>query len=301
MKTLIYVVGGIVIITAGVLLVKFFLVGSEPVLEAQPEPVVVTDTSLVGTVTEVNFEQVAADGPSLISFTVSGGSETRVVAVPSMGLPQCVAAATIADPFQLAPGDFIEVRGLVDEQNYIVPCASTEHYLRAQRTEEKTDVGLAFTYKKGPQGYVLEENTLTANDEVLEVLYSAVFTNTAEYAAFVSASEDRDGPQNFQVRVYENESNLRPAQWVDAYPLESNIELALTEPSEAVIAGTNAVQYSGDGLYPTLTFVTAHGDFMYLLSAMYDPASTQIGEDFMTFVSNIKFISPGAGVLPAAQ
>lgn len=298
MKTIIYVVGGIVIISAIALLARFFLMDSEPVPEAQPKPVVVTDTSLAGTVTEVNFEQVAADGPSLISFAVSGGNDVRVIAVPSMGLPQCAAAPTIADPFQIAPGDFIEVLGTVDDRNQIVPCTSAEHYLHAQRTEEKTDVGVAFTYKKGPQGYVLEENTIAANDEVLEVLYSAVFTNTAEYAAFVSASEDREGPQNFQVRVYENDSKLRPAQWVDAYPLESNIEQALTEPSEAIIGGANAVQFSGDGLYPTLTFVTAHGDFMYLISAMYDPASTQIGEDFMTFVGSLKFISTGTDVLP---
>ncbi len=299
MKTVIYVVGGVVIMGAVALVATFFLGGSEPVPEVQPEPVVVSDVSLVGTVTEVNFESVAADGPSLISFTVSGGNETRVVAVPSMGLPQCAAAALIADPFQIAPGDFIEVRGTIDERSQIVPCTSPEHYMNIQRTEEKTDVGLSFTYKKGPQGYVLEENTLTANDDVLEVLYSAVFTNTAEYAAFVSAPEDREGPQNFQVRVYENDNNLRPGQWVDTYPLESNIELALTEPSEAIIGAANAVQFSGDGLYPTLTFVTAHGDFMYVISAMYDPASAQIGEDFMTFVSSLKFIPNGTEVLPA--
>jgi hypothetical protein len=66
-----------------------------------PEPVSLT---LVGVITEVNFEQVAFDGPSLVTMLVSGTDESRVIAVPSMGLPQCVAAADIADAYQLAPG-----------------------------------------------------------------------------------------------------------------------------------------------------------------------------------------------------
>ncbi len=256
-----------------------------------PEPVSLT---LVGVITEVNFEQVAFDGPSLVTMLVSGTDESRVVAVPSMGLPQCVAAADIADAYQLAPGDRIEVRGLLIDNGHIVPCAEAGHYLKASRTEEKTESGFTFTYKKGPNGYVLEENTLESSDEALELLYSAVFTNTAEYAAFVASEDAVESPQNYQVRVFENGGALSPLQWITNYAEESGNERMLGEPEETVIAGAPALRYVADGLYPMHTFVVASGEYMYMIVGMYDDPQSLLASDYGDFVANIVFLTPTA-------
>ncbi len=283
------IVGGVVLVSMGLV---YFLLPPPPVVPPPPPPTPPPVTlTLVGAITEVNFEQVMVDGPSLITMSVSGTNESRVVSVPSMGLSQCAAAADVADAYQLAPGDRIEVRGLVNEAGEIVPCAEAGHYLNASRTEEKTEFGFAFTYKKGPNGYVLEENTLTANDDALEMLYSAVFTNTAEYAAFVAAPEGREGPQNYQVRVYENEGALGPAQWVEAYATESNIELLQGETEETVVAGANALRYVTDGLFPNHTFVVAQGTHMYVIAGQYDDPQSLIATDYSDFVAGIVFIA----------
>jgi hypothetical protein len=52
------------------------------------------------------------------------------VAVPSMGINVCPAAEDIADPFTLTTGDYVLVRGEVDDFERIVPCGDSSHYLR---------------------------------------------------------------------------------------------------------------------------------------------------------------------------
>ncbi len=277
----------------GVALYAVFALSPAPVAPA-PEPATTvyepTPVTLVGEVTEVNFEQVAFDGPSLIRLKAAGTGEMYVVSVLSMGLSACAAYAAIADPFQLAPGDRLEVRGLKLESGKVVPCEQSDHYLRATRTETKDAVGLAYTYKKGPQGYVLEENTLTANDPMLEMVYTAVFTNTEAYADFVNATDAREGPENYSLRVYRNAEKLWPAQWVEAYPDESNVALALEEPVELAVAGAKAVRYTVDGLYPIDTYVVTQGAFTYLLSGMFNDATSVIGTDYARFIETLKFV-----------
>lgn len=291
----------ILFLVVGVGIVAFLGLNRETAPVAPPVATTtppVVDLTLIGQVTEVNFEQVAFDGPTIVTFTTAGTNEVRQLAVPSMGLIGCLAAAEIADPFQLAPGDRVEVRGRVGEDGVLVPCEDAQHYLRATRTEEKTEYGFSFTYEKGPRGYVLEEGTLTANDAALEVLYSGVFTNTEDYAAFVAAEEPREGPETFSVKVYENAANLRPAQWIEAYAAEANTELMIGSTEETVVAGANAVRYVADGLYPMNTFVVAHGGFMYVLTGQYNDPESAIGVDFGEFVAAITFIPTGNEVMP---
>lgn len=98
----------------------------------QPAPVegeiAAGDQEVRGTVVAVNTEQSAFDGPVLILVTQDSG-EPAVIAVPSMGLPTCVAYETIADPFTLQPGQMISTRGTVGEDGAITPCTSPEHFL----------------------------------------------------------------------------------------------------------------------------------------------------------------------------
>ena len=82
-----------------------------------------------GTVVSVDAEQAMVDGPVLVTI-LNETEGIAVIAVPSMGLPTCAARDNMADAFALMAGDYIEVRGSIGEEGMIIPCMSTEHYLR---------------------------------------------------------------------------------------------------------------------------------------------------------------------------
>jgi len=82
-----------------------------------------------GTVVSVNLDAIAADGPAVVTIRTEAGAEEQIQ-VPSFGLMLCAASESIADVYALQSGDRVEVRGSVSEDGAIVPCESSEHYLR---------------------------------------------------------------------------------------------------------------------------------------------------------------------------
>ncbi len=86
---------------------------------------------LVGTAVVINSDQIALDGPYLISLKAASGEEITV-AVPSMGLPLCAAyqAGNIPGVNLIKIGDQVKVKGQVAEDQSVVPCESADHYLR---------------------------------------------------------------------------------------------------------------------------------------------------------------------------
>lgn len=123
MKKVIYMILALV-----VLIIGFFTLNAFIYQEKQAEAPV--DLELFsGTVTAVNNDQIAFDGPSLVTFSTEEG-ELRTIAIPSFGLNMCAAQANLADVFSLEAGDMIEVRGTVESDGNIVPCANEWHYLR---------------------------------------------------------------------------------------------------------------------------------------------------------------------------
>ncbi len=84
--------------------------------------------SVSGTVTAVNLEQMMVDGPGLVTLSTEQG--VRVIAVPSFGRNTCAKDADLADVTTIKLGDKVEVRGEISEENYIVPCIDSSHYLR---------------------------------------------------------------------------------------------------------------------------------------------------------------------------
>lgn len=99
----------------------------EPVLPGTAEES--NDVEVSGTITDINLEQMAIDGPARITISETGGSEV-LITVPSMGLPLCEASANIADVATLTVGQTIEARGATNEAGDITPCESADHYLR---------------------------------------------------------------------------------------------------------------------------------------------------------------------------
>lgn len=271
------------------ILIVLILIGGLIVYTRDTEVSNVPDgrTVVSGTVTEVDLEGVMVDGPALLSVQTETG-EMYTVAVPSMGLRLCPAFEHIADPFVIERGDMVEVRGKVEEgASTIVPCDDADDYVRAMSQLRDDTLGYAFTYTKGPDGYVAltEEEMIGAN------LISAVsLVNRTEYESLQDAPPGREGPPSISVRVYENSAKSQPSVWVMENPNDSNIKLAQSDPIEEVVGGANAVFFVGDGLYPFETYIVAHNNYIYVLTGMYFTVEDAIYQDFQTFVETFEFI-----------
>ncbi len=100
-------------------------------VEETPGEEVSTTLSAEGTVTEINKDEVAFDGPVRITIEDEQGKVVKI-AIPSMGLPMCEAykAGSIRDPYTIKVGDTLAVSGTAGEDGSIVPCQSAEHFLR---------------------------------------------------------------------------------------------------------------------------------------------------------------------------
>lgn len=99
-----------------------------------PKPIEDNSITAEGSVTEINFEAIAFDGPALVFVSTLEGE--KVVAVPSMGINLCAAVEDITDVFALKAGDRVSVRGELDEEGRIVPCSDASHYLRVEGDSE---------------------------------------------------------------------------------------------------------------------------------------------------------------------
>ncbi len=88
-----------------------------------------SDRAASGTVTSVNLDAIAADGPAVVAIRTEAGTP-ETINVPSFGINLCAASASIADVYALRSGDRVEVNGSVSEDGAIVPCESSAHYLR---------------------------------------------------------------------------------------------------------------------------------------------------------------------------
>lgn len=249
------------------------------------------ETSLVtiaGTVTDIDTSQIMVDGPGLVTIEGNDGNR-HVIAVPSMGRNLCAASGNLTDPSEIAIGDSVEVQGEINAEDQIVPCAEANHYLRVSSKYMNEQLGFEFEFKKGAGGYVLEDN-LANFSEHPNFIDGVMLTPTEERYAMQNSIEPREGPATIQVRVIENIDRLSPAVWVEENRQEANLELALAEPSEAVVAGANAVTYSTDGLYRMQMYVVAHAGYIYLLTGMYPSESAPIYSDFTGLIESFSFI-----------
>lgn len=242
-----------------------------------------------GTVVAVDLDPVAYDGPALITLR-NEEDESIVVAVPSMGLPLCASYENMASPFYIEAGDIVSVKGNVDPLGRIVPCEDSTHYLTATKIIRDETFGYQFSYERNPVGYIaIDENESQDPD----FLYGIILFDRNEYEAFQENTDAREGPPAIHVRVYSNSEKMSAFDWPQSNPLASNINLALAEPSEATIDGANAAYYVVDGLYPTETYVIAHGQYIYVLSGSYLEKDSNIYKGFQSIIDSFTFIPIG--------
>lgn len=244
-----------------------------------------------GEIVEIDLEQMKLDGPALITMLDQAG-DLATIAVPSMGIRLCAAFDAIANVSTAAVGDKVEVSGSVDSEGNIVPCVSDDHYLRITGFVGSAEYGYEFAYRKGPDGYVVEDKDVTDT----EFLAGVTLLNTADYEAFTESVVPTEGPTAMQVRIYKNDNQLDALTWVRSKPLDSNIQLAIAEPKDVTVGGVIATFYTVDGLYTIDTYVIAHGEYIYLLTGSYFDKESAIYNDFQSLVSSFTFTSTSAGI-----
>lgn len=244
--------------------------------------------TLEGIITDVNVDGLALDGPTLITFKTEVG-ESHVIAVPSMGIQLCAAAREIMSPSIAAVGDRVAVRGAfnIDDET-IVPCDDTSHYLRITGSVRNSALGIAFEYPKGEAGYQLQDDIPGMSvDPDFRIGY--MLTLERDIRAILVSDEPREGAPTIQIRVYENTEKLWPAVWAMRHPLESNIELAFGEPEEVTVGGAKAVKYTADGLYASTVYIVTNGSYVYVLTGAYMSTDDDIKKDFDRLVSSLIF------------
>lgn len=258
---------------------------------------VTTETrTFSGTVTNVNLDEMAADGPARITFTATTGTEHEI-AIPSMNLPLCAAKDAITSPNNVAAGDTIEVQGSIDENGVIVPCEDASDYFRVEGILRDESVELMFPYRKGPNGYVVQ-NGPTGMSVDPEFIKGYMLTLESDYVVHDNFSLPREGAPTIQVRVYNNPANSDAPVWAQNHPLESNIELAFGEPEEAVVGGANAVKYTADGLYASENYIVATGGYIYVFTGAYIDDSSPQRVDFGNIIRAVTFIPEDSTVEP---
>lgn len=156
-------------------------------------------------------------------------------------------------------------------------------------TYENPAIGLAFSYKDGAAGYVLEEQPLdsTPNAPLQTITLTAQddYTRMQQNPPIVG-----EGPAMIVINVFANSKKQFPLAWAMERPEYSSYNLKMGEEEETVVGGANAVSYLADGLYPTRQVIVAHGANIYVLSGQYLTPESAIRTDFDTLVQSVRFI-----------
>jgi len=150
------------------------------------------------------------------------------------------------------------------------------------------NLGLAFDYPVGPNGYVLEEITPSQND----ALVKTIVLKTAEDAS-KKPPIGGEGAPTITINVIKNTKKQFPSVWVNKNPQYSNISLIKGTTHEAVVGGANAIKYEATGLYESINYVVAHGDYIYQFVGMYSNKDSALFRDFEPVVATVKFIPTG--------
>jgi len=155
-------------------------------------------------------------------------------------------------------------------------------------THEDSAYGIEFDYRVGPNGYIVQN--LNTNVDVSNFEYQYTLTPRGDYEQMESTTGGSEWPPSISIAIYSNDEKMSTSQWVDAYPLLSNIELASGEVNrDAVTGGANAVRYMVDGLYMTDTATVANGEYIYIFSGAFLDSEAPIRQDFIDLIESVEF------------
>jgi hypothetical protein len=266
-----------------------FVILNDYIYQEKQEPnyLPVGDVTLTGVVTEVSTEQMMVDGPAVVTI-ISPVGEMHDILLPSMGRGFCAAGDNVAEVSYIKEGSVIEVRGhLVDDG--IVPCDSTTHYVRVFERVMSSQTGYEFRYRVAPAGYIPFS---TEGMSIDPDFVSGIILMSEDESEELAATPDlaREYPPTMQVRVYQNTGDQSSRDWALSHPLESNIELAMSEPQVVMVGHSEALLYTSDGLYAASVYVVTNSDFVYVFTGAYIDSDSSIVKDFRDLIQSVVFV-----------
>ncbi len=165
-----------------------------------------------------------------------------------------------------------------------------EKYINSTVVYLDQNLGFEFTYKTGPNGYIVEDTTKTQNSE--NIFKKIVLMQTKDKKSLNKNGNPIGGesPATITISIFKNTKNRQPGVWVMENTIYSNYKLKLTDPTETVISGANAVKYKTDGLYASNNVVVAHGGYIYIFTGMYLDENSPLNKDFSLLMDSVAFI-----------
>ena len=255
--------------------------------EAQDEEVTLTYPTLepdveIGTdgfVAAVEMIGEGLESTTLITLQTEVNS-VYFIALPANHRTVCEAGDALADASVITQGDKIAVRGKTDADGRIVPCESEHHSLRIRGVYKNPDVGLTFTYKKSPAGYVLMTDGYDFSTSSLFVTGALLLPQSGV---------DSERPPVTIVRVYNNPDGLEALEWAQENQSETLIHRALAEPAEISVGRKDAIGYTVQGPFFMDIYVTAFGEFVLLINGEYAEYDSEPFQDIGELVRTISF------------
>lgn len=151
------------------------------------------------------------------------------------------------------------------------------------------ELGLTFSYRKGPNGYRVDTIPVRMSTEP-DFINGYSLMLESDYEELQQATAPREGPPTLEVRAYKNTMKLRAPVWVERHPRESNAALIQGIPAEAIVGGANAVHYTSDGLYQTEVYAVAHGSYIFLFTGASNDPNAPHRADFDALIRSVAFI-----------
>lgn len=174
----------------------------------------------------------------------------------------------------------LRVQRHAQEEATAYPAASTKY--------ANSEIGLSFSYRGGPQGYVLEERESSSEAGPAR---SIVLTKSVDFEQMRSRPiVGGEGPAVIAVHVFSNAKKQFPLAWAMERTDYSAYNLKMGEDVEAIVGGANSLQYSADGLYPARYAIVAHGSRMYVFVGQYLSPEDPMRRDFGMLLSSVQFI-----------
>lgn len=154
------------------------------------------------------------------------------------------------------------------------------------------EIGLQFTYRTGPEGYVITEETpLPGDPHAAGLMRTIVLTQTADLNASPTPSE---APPTIMIRVVKNTTTQTSREWA----VERLSYMSAEEIRDTVVGGVDAVRYGADGLYASEEVTVTYGQNVYHFTGSYIDAESKLKKDFQPLLDSVKFIpieDEGAG------
>lgn len=189
-------------------------------------------------------------------------------------------------------GMYVSVLAIVALGAYALPRMipeQGEQLASETATYRNPELGLEFSYRSGPTGYVVQD--IVSSSENNELLHTFVLIRSGDVGR---APEGGEGPPTITIHVLKNPQKQLPQTWADAHAQYSNIDLKIGDVVGAIVGGVRAIRYMADGLYVSENAVVAYGDNVYVFSGMFLDEDSDIRRDFEPLLNSVRFI-PQAG------